>query len=86
MRMSPFTFVSSTVCSSSSVDSVNGVAAQCEARAVDEDVDAAERLDRRVDEARAAGRVGDVERSATASRRRAGRPGARLRRPSRPRR
>ena len=47
--------------SSSSVDSVERVAAEREARGVDEDVDAAELLDGRVDEALAARRVGDVE-------------------------
>ena len=64
IRISPATFVSSTVCSSSSVESVERVAPESEAGVVDEDVDpAAELLDRLPARSRGAARdVGDVER------------------------
>ena len=57
MRTRPFTFVSKTVRSSSSVDSVERRAAEREAGRVHEHVHGAGR----VDEALAARRVGDVE-------------------------
>ena len=46
IRIRPFTFVSKTARSSSSVDSSNGVAAERDAGVVDEDVDPAELGDR----------------------------------------
>ena len=46
MRTRPFTFVSNTASSSSSLDSSNGYAAEREPGVVEEDVDAAELLDR----------------------------------------
>ena len=61
MRIRPFTFVSSTVRSSSSVLSSNEVAPEREPGGVDEDVDAAQLFDGSLDEALAARRVGDVE-------------------------
>ena len=60
-RIAPSTFVCRTVASSSGVDSVNGVAAEREARVVVEDVDAAELRRGARDERRAALLVGDVE-------------------------
>ena len=51
IRIRPCTFVSITVCSSSSLDSVNGSRPSAQPGVVDEDVEPAERLDRRVDEA-----------------------------------
>ena len=61
MRRTPSTFVWSTRSSSSAVDSVNGARPSARPGVVEEDVDAAELGDRRLDERRRARLVGDVE-------------------------
>ncbi len=61
IRISPATFVAITVASSSSVDSSTGYAAERQAGVVEEDVEPAELVHRRRDEALAALHVGDVE-------------------------
>ena len=66
MRTSPLTFVSSTVCSSSSVDSANGSRPSARPGVVDEDVEPAELGERALDE-RARSSPGSVTSSSSAT-------------------